>query len=269
MSHGIEIPDHEVVSIDHVASGVVGLRIMLVNVFAVTGPQGWVLVDAGLPLSEGRILRWTETQFPRHKPCAVVLTHGHFDHVGALTDLLRDWGVPIFAHELEHPFLTGKSKYPPPDATAGGGFMSLLAPFYPRGPIDVSSRLQALPKDGSVPFLDGWRWIATPGHTQGHVSFYRESDGCLLVGDAFCTTKQESVLSIATQKPELHGPPAYYTSDWNAAKLSVEKLASLKPQTVAPGHGSPMSGTEVAPALKLLARDFDQVAIPRRNQNAA
>jgi glyoxylase-like metal-dependent hydrolase (beta-lactamase superfamily II) len=117
--------------------------------------------------------------------------------------------------------------------------------------------------------LDDWKWIHTPGHTDGHVSFFRESDRTLIVGDAFCTTKQESLLAIAEQKPELHGPPAYYTSDWEAAKRSVELLASLRPQTIAAGHGSPMSGPDVASALELLAANFDTIARPHPERRAA
>ncbi len=266
---GIEINNDEVVSRDNIAPGVCGLRIMLVNVYAIFFSEGWLLVDAGLPMSQGQIHRWGESRFPRRKPLALLLTHGHFDHVGALPYLLERWDIPVFAHPLEFPYLQGKAKYPPPDVTAGGGFMSLLAPFYPRGPIDLGERLQALPSDGSVPYVDDWKWIHTPGHTEGHVSFFRDSDRTLLVGDAFCTTKQESVLAIASQAPELHGPPAYYPSEWDAAKASVQNLAAIRPFTVAAGHGSPMSGTDVAPALSVLARDFDKIARPKKHNRAA
>jgi glyoxylase-like metal-dependent hydrolase (beta-lactamase superfamily II) len=266
---GLEINNDEVVSRDNIAPGVCGLRIMLVNVYAIFFPEGWLLVDAGLPMSHSQLYRWGESKFPRKKPLALLLTHGHFDHVGSLPNLFEFWDVPVFAHEAEFPYLQGKSKYPPPNVSAGGGIMSLLAPFYPRGPIDLGERLQPLPSDGSIPYLDDWKWLHTPGHTEGHVSFFRERDRTLIVGDAFCTTKQESLLSIAAQTPELHGPPAYYTSDWNAAKASVERLAALEPRTVAAGHGSPMSGPHVAPALDVLARDFDEVARPHGSRRAA
>jgi len=269
MNHGVEIPDHEVASLDNIAPGLFGLQIVMVNVYAITTDAGWALIDAGLPMSANRIRRWAESQFPRHKPSMILLTHGHFDHVGALPDLVREWNVPVYAHPLEMPYLQGGKKYPPPDPTAGSGLMSLLAPFYPRGPIELGNQVQSLPANGSLPDLDGWRWIHTPGHTEGHVSFYREADGRLVVGDAFSTTKAESVLAIASQRPELHGPPAYYTSDWDAAKASVELLAALKPQTVAPGHGSPMTGPDVAPGLDRLATDFDVIARPHKDKRAA
>jgi glyoxylase-like metal-dependent hydrolase (beta-lactamase superfamily II) len=269
MANGIEIDDRDVVAMDDIAENVLGLRIMLVNVFAVSTAGGWVLIDAGLPMSDGRIRRWAESHHGSRRPSAIVLTHGHFDHVGAFPKILESWDVPVFAHQLELPYLRGEKKYPAPNAGAGGGLMSLLAPFYPRGPLDLGERVQPLPLNGTVPGLEDWKWIHTPGHTEGHVSLFRDSNRTLLVGDAFCTTKQESLSSIAAQSPELHGPPAYYTSDWDAAKASVEILANLKPFCVAPGHGSPMRGPDLAPALDELANNFDEVARPKNTQRAA
>lgn len=269
MTDGIPISDHDVVALDNVAPGVRGLRIFLVNVYAVSTDNGWVLIDAGLPMSEGRIRQWAESHFGSRKPSAIILTHGHFDHVGALPKIVETWDVPVFGHPLEMPYLRGQKKYPAPDATAGGGLMSLLAPFYPRGPIDLGDRVQTLSLNGNLPELEDWKSIHTPGHTEGHISLFRDLDRTLLVGDAFCTTKQESLSAITTQKPELHGPPAYYTSDWDAAKASVEILANLKPQCVAPGHGSPMRGTDVAPALDELAKNFDVIARPEHARRVA
>jgi hypothetical protein len=57
-----------------------------------------------------------------------MLTHGHFDHTGAIEDLLKTWDVPVYAHRLEMPHLTAQKRYPPPDPSAGGGLMAFLAP---------------------------------------------------------------------------------------------------------------------------------------------
>jgi glyoxylase-like metal-dependent hydrolase (beta-lactamase superfamily II) len=100
----------------------------------------------------------------------------HFDHVGALRELADLWEVPILAHELERPYLDGRSGYPPPDPSVGGTMMSVLSRFYPRGPVDVSPWLRTLPCEGSVPGMTDWRWLHTPGHTPCHVSLWRESD---------------------------------------------------------------------------------------------
>lgn len=260
----IPIPEYDEVPLDRIAMGLTGLRILFVNVFAVQSSLGgWVLVDAGLPLSAGRIRKWVNKQFGEGaRPRSIILTHGHFDHTGAVEDLEGEWNVPIYAHPDESPYLTGKSKYPPPDPTAGGGLMTLLSPLYPRGPIDVSRWLASLGPNGAIPDLPEWKWIHTPGHTAGHVSLFREEDRVLLVGDAFCTTDNQSLLAVAQQRPELHGPPAYYTPDWDQAKASVQKLAALRPTLLAPGHGLPMAGADAEAALDRLAADFDRVARP-------
>ena len=52
------------------------------------------------------------------------------------------------------------------------------------GHVRNSSHVQALPEDGSVPFLDEWMWIATPGHTPGHISLFRDDGRVLVAGDA-------------------------------------------------------------------------------------
>jgi glyoxylase-like metal-dependent hydrolase (beta-lactamase superfamily II) len=261
----VPIPENEIVDLDVIAPDVHGLRIGFVNVFAVgTKNGGWCLIDAGLGFAAGRIRRWAQEHFGPVAPAAILLTHGHFDHVGALDSLLKEWTAPVYAHALEMPYLTGKEKYPPPDPGAGGGLMALMSPLYSRGPIDLGGRVRMLPDQGSVPALDGWRWIFTPGHTPGHVSFFRHSDRTLLAGDALTTTKAESLTGVVTQKAELHGPPSYYTPDWDAAKLSVEKLAELEPTTLAAGHGPSLSGPDVAYRLHELADHFDAIARPEK-----
>ena len=262
----VEIPQDEVVPMEAIAPGLSGLKITFVNVFAVTHADGsWTLIDAAIPFSASRIKSWAEENFHR-PPNAIVLTHGHFDHVSAAKDLADAWDVPIYAHPLEFPYLTGEKDYPPPNWAAGGGVMPLMSPTLPRGPVDLGARLRALPGEGaelSLAELPGWTLLHTPGHTPGHVSFFRESDRTLLVGDAFCTTKPESFFAANFSQPaELHGPPSYFTSDWQAAKLSVRKLAALNPATVATGHGKPLAGGEVAASLQKLAAEFDHIAVP-------
>ena len=122
------------------------------------GDREWVLIDAGLPGTAGHIARAAARRFgPDSRPAAIVMTHGHFDHVSTLRDLAERWDAPVYAHALERPFLDGTSSYPPPDPTVGGGLMALMSPLYPRGPVNVGSRLQTLPADGSVPFMPGWQ----------------------------------------------------------------------------------------------------------------
>jgi glyoxylase-like metal-dependent hydrolase (beta-lactamase superfamily II) len=160
------------------------------------------------------------------------------------------------------PYLTDRSPYPPPDPTVGGGAMSVMSPLYPRGPFHIEPAPIPLPSDGSVPGMPGWRWVHTPGHSPGHVALWRESDRTLIAGDAFVTTKQESLSGAYTQRPEMHGPPMYFTPDWHSARRSVETLAALEPAIAVTGHGLPMAGELLRDELDGLARHFDHVAVP-------
>ena len=119
-----------------------------------------------------------------------------------------------------------------------------------------------------MPYLDDWRWIATPGHSPGHISLFRDSDRTLIAGDAVVATKQESVLAVATQRRELHGPPAYYTQDWRSAGESAGRLAALQPEVLATGHGDPLRGAGMRDALRGLATHFDEAAVPRLGRYA-
>jgi glyoxylase-like metal-dependent hydrolase (beta-lactamase superfamily II) len=249
------------------AHDIAWVPLSIVNVYLV-GPPGattgnWVLVDAGISLSAPTIARAAAERFgPDSRPKAIVLTHGHFDHVGALKTLAEGWDVPVYAHELELPYITGRSSYPPPDPTVGGGLMARMAYLYPDDPIDLGPRALKLPDDGSIPDMPGWRWVHTPGHSRGHVSLFRDSDRFLFAGDAFVTTQQESLLSVLTQKKEIHGPPMYFTPDWDWAKLSVRKLAEMRPAIALTGHGLPMANPRLDHDLNELARHFDELAVP-------
>jgi glyoxylase-like metal-dependent hydrolase (beta-lactamase superfamily II) len=267
MMDKIDLPAEETVPLDAIAGGLIGLRLVFVNVFAVTTPTGWTLVDAGLNGSAAAITRWARDHFGEAPPNAIVLTHAHFDHVGAIDTLLEQWNVPVYAHRDELPYLRGQRSYPPPDPSVGGGMMARMASLYPRSPIDLGSQVIELSGDGSIPPLPGWRWIHTPGHTAGHVALFRDGDRALIVGDAFCTTKQESFFAaVATQHPELHGPPAYFTTDWDAARDSVRRLAALRPAFIAPGHGRPMAGDVTLQSLMELSERFDEVARPEQGR---
>jgi glyoxylase-like metal-dependent hydrolase (beta-lactamase superfamily II) len=96
-----------------VAPGVWGMKIVFVNIFMIATGNGkeWVLVDAGLKGSAGNIENMAADLFgPNNAPVAIVLTHGHFDHIGALKDLLQKWNAPVYAHSLELPYLTGPTQ---------------------------------------------------------------------------------------------------------------------------------------------------------------
>jgi glyoxylase-like metal-dependent hydrolase (beta-lactamase superfamily II) len=248
-----------------VLSDVAYQRLAIVNVVYYGDPTTgrWVLIDAGVMGTTGQILSAVEERFGKDsRPQAIVLTHGHFDHVGALPELAEKWDVPIYAHEAEHPYLDGRASYPAPDPTVGGGMMAAMASLYPRGPIDVRGWLKPLPATREVPHMPGWRWVHAPGHTPGQVALWREPDRTLIAADAFITTAQESAYAVAFQRPELHGPPMYYTQDWDAARETVRRLAALEPELAITGHGRAMKGEQLRTALHKLAEKFDEIAVP-------
>jgi len=241
--------------------------IQIVNISMIGNPhkeqEGWVLIDAGMPDSSAAIIAAVEERFGRDsRPLAILLTHGHFDHVGAIIELVNYWDVPVYAHELELPYLTGKQAYAPPDPTVDGGLFAKLSPLFPNEPINLGHHVKPLPSDGTIPMLPDWRWIHTPGHTPGHISLFREADRSLIAGDAFVTVQQESIYKVLTQKQEISGPPKYFTTDWEQARQSVIKLQALKPSLAITGHGLPMQDQALTDSLEELVQRFDEIAIP-------
>jgi glyoxylase-like metal-dependent hydrolase (beta-lactamase superfamily II) len=239
--------------------------IQIVNICLVgkADANNFVLIDAGMPYAAKEIISVTEKRFGvNSRPQAIILTHGHFDHVGSIIELIEHWDVPVYAHELEMPFLTGKTSYPKPDTTVEGGMVSKMSAMFPIDPINLGNAIQPLPEDGSVPHLPMFRWIHTPGHSPGHVSFFREEDKALIAGDAFVNVKQEYLYKVFTQEQEISGPPRYLTTDWEAAFESVKKLEALQPSVAITGHGIPMTGELLADSLKRLVGNFDEIAVP-------
>lgn len=261
---------HTNLDIFTVAPQVFGMKDTFVNIYMIANkkaPEEWVLIDAGLKWSCKKIKKMASLIFGKDsKPQCIILTHGHFDHVGSVQTLAEEWDVPVFAHFLERPYLTGRSSYPPPDPTVGGGMMASLSFMYPKKPIDITSRFNLLPENGLVPNLPDWRYIHTPGHAPGHISLFRDEDKVLIAGDALVTTNQESVLSVMTQKRELNGPPKYFTTDWEAAFRSAKLLADLEPSIIASGHGKPMSGPSLQDDLQELIEKFDTKAKPAKGR---
>ena len=248
-----------------VLSDLYNFTVQVVNIVFVghQNEKEFVLVDAGMPYSADKIISETEKRFGADsRPKAIILTHGHFDHVGAIIELVKHWSVPVYAHALELPFLTGQTNYPNPDPSVEGGMVAKMSPIFPIEAIDLGSLVKPLPEDGSVPHLPEFQWIHTPGHTPGHVSLFRERDRALIAGDAFVTVKQEYLYKVFTQEQEISGPPRYLTPDWSAARKSVEKLEALKPAIAITGHGLPMTGDLLTDSLQRLVKDFDGIAIP-------
>jgi glyoxylase-like metal-dependent hydrolase (beta-lactamase superfamily II) len=242
--------------VNEIAPAVWYVPALMANLYFVGHREGpWVMVDAGTPGTAWRIRMAVDEIYGGRKPQAIVLTHGHFDHVGALRELADNWDVPVFAHPLEFPYLDGRANYPPPDPTVGG-FMAQLSRLFPKTGINVGSRLRPVMMDNTIPYMPGWRAVFTPGHSPGHISLFRDEDRVLIAGDAVITIDQQNAAKLFSQVRELHGPPQYFTPDWEQAHGSIRSLAGLRPRVIASGHGLPVSGEDVAGLLVHLADTF-------------
>jgi glyoxylase-like metal-dependent hydrolase (beta-lactamase superfamily II) len=249
-----------------IADGVFYKTVQIVNVCIVRSrrePGQWVLIDGGMPKGAEEILSFAEDIMGKgSRPKAIILTHGHFDHVGSLIELIQHWGTEVYAHPLELPYLIGEKNYPEPDASVEGGLVAKVSTFFPNDAIDLGGNVKPLPEDGSVPGLDEWTWIHTPGHSPGHISLWRNADKTLIAGDAFVSVKQDELYDVITQQMEINGPPRYFTTNWTEAEQSVKKLANLKPATAITGHGKPVSGIELVNGLNTLSINFGKMAKP-------
>ena len=131
-----------------------------------------------------------------------------------------------------------------------------MSRVFPHHDYNFGPRVRALLDYGEVSGAPEWRWLHVPGHTAGQVALFRESDRVLIAADALTTVNQNEVLPLLVQRPQFFCPPPYMTTDWNAARRSVELLAALEPNIVASGHGRPISRHETALELQAFSGRF-------------
>lgn len=203
------------------ADGVYQLGVFLpnaINAYLV----GDVLIDALTRRSAGRILR----QLEGHDVAAHALTHAHPDHQGASHEVCERLGIPFWcgeadADDAEHPERLRESM---PDTVPARFFERIFAgPAHP-----VERRL----REGDD--VAGFTVLDVPGHSAGHVAFWRETDRVLICGDVLTNMGQ------LTGLPGLHEPSRLLTADPERNRKSARRLAELEPALVCFGHGKPV-----------------------------
>ena len=235
------------------------------NVYFVRSGSSSALIDAGWAKDGPSIRRAAESVFGAGmRPASILLTHCHPDHAGSALELARTWDCPVYVHPAELPIANGDfaamAAYAGPlDHWAVLPLMRAMGRRRRDAMLARSSLggvARPLEPGAGVPGLPDWEFIRTPGHTPGHVSFFRASDHVLITGDAIVTMKLNSLAGLLLQRPGLSGPPRYTSWNWRAAKESVATLAKLEPNVLAGGHGRPMIGAATAGALRAFALRF-------------
>lgn len=254
-----------------VAPGVYGMEagqgISRANVYFVQSGASWVLIDTAGAKCGPLIRRIAESLFGAGtSPVSILLTHNHPDHSGSAVELARLWDCPVYVHPDELPYvaienLSTVEKYANP---LDRWIILPILRVMPRRRVEamllstgIKDVVRAFDPSVAVPGLPDWECIPTPGHTPGHVAFFRTNDRVLITGDAIVTVNLNSFRGflwwgLRRHKQRVSGPPWYSTWNWQAAKESVALLVGLEPRVLATGHGLPMSGENIARELHAL-----------------
>ncbi len=194
-------------------------------------------MDTGIKPSAGKIVEMLEGR----SISAIALTHAHGDHAGAMKRLAARFGVAVWCGAADREAAeTGRLVLSPklnrPRLTTVG---NAAAGF------DGTPVARTLAEGDSL--TAGFTVLDTPGHSPGHISFWRERDRTLICGDVFFN------MHVLTTIPGLRQPPDLFTPDPAKNRESERRLAALEPGTVGFGHG-PVISDDAARKL----RDFVQ-----------
>jgi glyoxylase-like metal-dependent hydrolase (beta-lactamase superfamily II) len=186
---------------------------------------GDVLVDAATRYDVRRILRRLRGRMVRLH----ALTHAHPDHQGASHAVCETLGIPLWcgAGDADAMETAGEIMARMPRHWLSG----LVGPMWTGPPHPVSRRLREGDQVGTFTVVE------TPGHTLGHISYWREADRVLVVGDVI------SNRDIWTGRDMLCEPQRIFTLDPAQNRRSARRLSELNPSLICFGHGPPLRNT--------------------------
>ncbi len=179
-----------------------------------------ILIDSGIRSSGNKILKAIKnTAITKH-----VLTHSHADHQGSSDFICNALNIPLWTSELEKENAeSGKVTYEYPNRN------SLIARFQQKYWAGKGHTVSHVLKEGDA--VGSFTVIDTPGHSKGHISFFREADGVMIVGDALVN------MNLITTFVGLDQPPNAFTTDKKGNIKSIKKICDLKPKILCFGHG--------------------------------
>lgn len=243
----------------------VGKGFMRANVYLVRSGPAWTLIDAGSPGCAEAILAAAQSIFGEGSPAsAILLTHHHPDHTGAARELALRWRCPVWAHPDEVALLGGDlamfHEYAHPlDRWVILPGLRLMGAKRAGAIMERSSLrdvAQAFDPGIAPPGLPEWEAVPSPGHSPGHVAFFRRTDRVLISGDALLTVDVSSPAGFLLSRQQLSGPPWYVTWDRQAARQAAISLAELGPLVLGAGHGNPMTGPETVAKTRAFAAEL-------------
>lgn len=177
-----------------------------------------VLVDARTRHASRRILRELE----HHRVDGHAVTHAHADHQGSSKAVCEALGVPLLCGERDVATMESGNTLEavPPHLVNRLQRRWWSGPGHP-----VDTVLREGDSVGSFEVLE------VPGHSPGHIAFWREHDRVLLAGDVLFNR------SPLLGRPGLHEPPRVFTLDPERNRASARRLAQLRPSVACFGHG--------------------------------
>jgi len=193
---------------------------------------GDVLIDSGTRWAKWRIRR----QLGRRVIRLIALTHVHPDHQGSARALCEEYEVPLACHEADVPYMEGRAPMLPRNR-----LLELGARFLAGPPVPVGRVL----RDGDE--VAGFRVVHTPGHTPGHVVYFRAADRVAIAGDL----GRNGFVPWQYGRPS--EPPAFFSVDPALNHRSLRRLLELRPRLVCFGHGPPL--TDPGALEKLVASE--------------
>jgi hydroxyacylglutathione hydrolase len=187
---------------------------------------GDVLVDTGMRPSAGKLLK----ELKGRKLQAIALTHAHGDHGGSARRLAKELDLPVWVGACDREATeTGTAVKKAPYDKPGINIVAGLLGDFQSVPVARDLR------EGDA-LSGGFTVLDTPGHSPGHVSYWRESDGVLICGDVFFN------MNLFTTMPGLRQPYGPLTYDPPLNRRSERKVAALEPSVAGFGHGPVLQG---------------------------